>query len=482
MAVEPRRRRRFLATIRARATVGAMAVVAVALTAGALLQITVVERHLMDAAESSATLRAISVAEQARTGALPSLIPLADDDTQFVQVVDAGGDVIAASDNLETRRRVVELQPTADHEDDDESDDDEDSEAVEYDDAVAGTFGDLPVDDGGRWRVVAVEVDTADGPLTVLAGESLEDVESTMATLRRSLILGVPILVGIVGLVTLIVIRRSLRPVDTMRTDLDDITSRALDRRITEPTSDDEIASLALAMNDLLDRLQASTARQRQFVGDASHELRSPLAALRTQLDVALAHPDRTDWVATVREAMRDTERVEALASDLLTLARLDDETPDRVDAPVDLGELVADTVEHRVARPPVRIQTRLEPDVVVRGSRQPARTPREEPARQRRTSRHRRRHRAGFARRRTCDHRSDRRRPRDPDRGPGADLRTLHTARRGTHTRRGRRRPRPRDRPRGRSLARGNHRGLRTSRSHVPCQPAARSNRDLRS
>jgi signal transduction histidine kinase len=337
-------------------------VVGIVLFVVAFAQTRVVERHLVDAAEASAEHRAVDLAERVRDGDRPDALVVGDDDEAFAQVVDADGRSVVASDNVETGRAVVGLRPELD---DDDGDDEGDGPEYETE---SGSYSDLPIDDGGRWRVVAVAVAATDGRRTVIAGQSLEEVESTVATIRRSWMVGIPILLVIVGFVTLGVVRRALRPVDRMRTDLDDITARHLDRRVTEPVTDDEIARLAGALNELLDRFEASVARERRFIGDASHELRSPLSALHAQLDVALAHPDGVDWPGTVRGALRDTERIEALAADLLVLARLDSDASGPPRESVDLAEVVAEVVGE--PRPPgtVRVHARLEPDVVVRG------------------------------------------------------------------------------------------------------------------
>ncbi|MFC7512628.1 histidine kinase dimerization/phospho-acceptor domain-containing protein [Streptomyces thermocarboxydus] len=75
-------------------------------------------------------------------------------------------------------------------------------------------------------------------------------------------------------------------------------------------------------------RLDHAAAQQRRFVADAAHELRSPLTTLLTSLEVALAYPERTDWPATATTAARQTRRLQALAEDLLLLARLDTGAP----------------------------------------------------------------------------------------------------------------------------------------------------------
>ena len=100
-------------------------------------------------------------------------------------------------------------------------------------------------------------------------------------------------------------------------------------------------------MNATLDRLEDAVVRQRRFIADASHELRSPIAVLRTQLEVALAHPDPALWPDLVSDALEDTVRLQDLASDLLLLARLDAAEPVEPH-PLDMAELCRTTVAAR--------------------------------------------------------------------------------------------------------------------------------------
>ena len=145
---------------------------------------------------------------------------------------------------------------------------------------------------------------------------------------------------------TWLVTRRALRPVEGIRQEMAAITaSEDLGRRVPEPDSRDEVARLARTTNETLAALEASVERQRRFVADASHELRSPIASLRTQLEVGDAHPELLD----VPGAVADTVRLQALAADLLLLARLDaGERPGRT--AVDLGALVREEVSQRAA------------------------------------------------------------------------------------------------------------------------------------
>ncbi|WP_435852591.1 sensor histidine kinase [Streptomyces sparsogenes] len=151
-------------------------------------------------------------------------------------------------------------------------------------------------------------------------------------------------LVLFVAALTWLLVGRALRPVAAIREEFTEITERDLHRRVPVPRARDEIFRLARTMNATLDRLHQAMTRQRQFVADASHELRNPIAAVRAQLELALARPSRTDWPSAVHKALQDTERLQAVASDLLLLARLDaQEAPPRT--PVDLAALAAEEV-----------------------------------------------------------------------------------------------------------------------------------------
>ncbi|GGP08686.1 HAMP domain-containing protein [Nonomuraea glycinis] len=158
---------------------------------------------------------------------------------------------------------------------------------------------------------------------------------------------------------------RALRPVATMRSELDDANARDLSRRVTQPPGDDEVARLARSVNATLARVERAALQQRQFASDASHELRTPVAGLRAQLETAQLYPDDTDLQALVRSALRDTERLEAIIDDLLLLAKIGT----RVDVErVELSELVRQELAGRTDKLPVRVK--LSRDVAVRGVR----------------------------------------------------------------------------------------------------------------
>jgi signal transduction histidine kinase len=214
-------------------------------------------------------------------------------------------------------------------------------------------------DDAEResYRVWTVRVATPTGPVTVVAGFSLESVGEAARTLQRDLAVGVPLLVLLVAAGTWLVIGRTLRPVEGIRAEVAAISEDGLDRRVPVPATGDEVSRLATTMNAMLDRLQEGSRRQRAFVADASHELQSPLTALRSQLEVALAQRDN-DWEATARSLLVDTDEMERLVRDLLYLARSQEATAPPGQALLDLDDVVLEEVTRLRGTTDVQILT----------------------------------------------------------------------------------------------------------------------------
>ncbi len=165
------------------------------------------------------------------------------------------------------------------------------------------------------------------GDLVVYVASSLDSVNRTMATTRRAAFVAVPALTALVALLTWLVAGWSLRPVDRMRAAVDAIGADDLEQRVAVPPGSGSLPRLAATMNGMLDRITVSQRRQRQFVSDASHELRSPLASMQAQLDVDLAHPGTVDWTKTATALRVETERMRRLVDDMLLLARADHAT-----------------------------------------------------------------------------------------------------------------------------------------------------------
>src|SRR6185503_5465939 len=112
------------------------------------------------------------------------------------------------------------------------------------------------------------------------------------------------------------------RPVDAMRAEVDRIQATDLSRRVTPAGTGSEVDRLGATLNHMLDRLTDAAERQRLFAASASHELRSPLSAIRTELEVGLAYPERADWPKVAGDSLVEIDRLEALARDLRFLTR----------------------------------------------------------------------------------------------------------------------------------------------------------------
>jgi signal transduction histidine kinase len=194
------------------------------------------------------------------------------------------------------------------------------------------------------------EIRTTAGNITLVAQQSTAEVNRTMHSVSTVLLFAVPALIALVALAAWYFTGRALRPVEAIRLQAESITGSTIHRRVPEPATDDEVGRLARTMNAMLGRLDESSQRQRQFVSDASHELRSPLASIRTNVEVALRNGDRTDWSAVAGRVLAEDERMEDTVSELLDLARLD-ELPEGASLEslpeVDLDELVHDETMH---------------------------------------------------------------------------------------------------------------------------------------
>ncbi|MFB9205691.1 sensor histidine kinase [Nonomuraea spiralis] len=169
------------------------------------------------------------------------------------------------------------------------------------------------------------------------------------------------------------VVARTLAPVSSITKRLAEITADGGGLRVPVPDTDDEIRALAETANQTLERLETARARQeaameqqRRFAGDASHDLRSPITAMRAQVEEAMLHPEETDWTETSTQVLASLDRLQAIVTDLLTLTRLDAGAPSDHE-PVDLGELVvAETTRARTKR----VVTDPQEGVVVMGDR----------------------------------------------------------------------------------------------------------------
>jgi signal transduction histidine kinase len=332
--MKPRRLWRKL-SLRARLMYIGVFGLAAGLALGGALLVGALGQTIYRTADNEALRTAESMAELAGADTLPDPLPVAGDDVR-AQLIDPAGRVIAASGNAD--RLVPFLYP------DERPKVGESARRI-----VPGSR--LGID--GPVRVVAVPANTPEGPRTVLVAKSLADLTRGVHLLRVGLLIAFPLLLLVLAAVAWRVIGATLRPVEALRTGAESVTDG---ERLPVPASNDEIHRLAVTLNGMLDRLEAARARQRSFVADAAHELRSPLTNMRTQLEVAQRIGDTSEWPAVADDLLVDVQRLSRLVDDLLLLARSDDPLAAApVMGPVELRGLLK-AVGGRYPSPPVSV------------------------------------------------------------------------------------------------------------------------------
>jgi signal transduction histidine kinase len=279
--------------IRIRVTIVAAVAVLVVLGLTGLALVTAQRVVLTDSVDEVLERQTASISNLIDTGLLPAELPPQGDEESFARVREGGGLVAATA------------------------------------------F--MPPSEGG-YRVLK----TSHGDFVIETGTPLDDVDESVATLGRALAIAVPAVSLALALLIWLLVGRVLAPVERIRRQVAAITGSSLDRRVPVPVGSDEIAQLAGTMNEMLDRLERASLRQKRFMADASHELRTPLTRIRADVEVDLAHPDTANLVATHRSVLHEAETLELLIDDLLVLARSDERPDSRAGfALVDLDDLV---------------------------------------------------------------------------------------------------------------------------------------------
>jgi signal transduction histidine kinase len=309
-------------SVRIRTAVAAALVVGLVLVVSAVAVSVLLRRSLVQHLQESTELRSADVASLARSDDLPPVIPQVGDDQALVQVFDADGRPLASSAELGDGARVPQFLAPGER-------------------LLTRIVEHPAFDEDESYLVTARRFQSPTGPAVIYAAASLDDVDDTVSAVNGILAVGVPLLLAAVGFTSWLVTGRALRPVDSIRSEVAEITTRDLSRRVPEPAATDEIGRLARTMNSMLDRLEAGSDRQRRFVADASHEMQSPLASARAQLEVGLAGGDDTDWRETAAGVLGEHDRMERLVQDLLFVASADEGTDPPRRQRVDLDDLV---------------------------------------------------------------------------------------------------------------------------------------------
>jgi signal transduction histidine kinase len=322
-----KRWRRF-AGVRVQAALIAAVTVGLAIAVGSGFFLLVLHRNLQHDVDLTVRQQAQTLAGSVRrTGAAAIDLQAKLGDTNVIQLVDSRGVVVASSPELRGQPAITSARPAPGQ--------------------VVLSTRHLNLDQDADYRQIAVGAqDPAGKAFTVVVAQSLEAAEASSRIAEGLLLLGGPLLLLLVAFVTYGISGRALRPVERMRQRVAGIDARSLDTRVPIPAAHDEIWRLAGTMNQMLDRLEGAAQAQRQFVSDASHELRSPLATVRTTLEVAQAHPEGADWRATAQVVLEEAGRVEHLVTDLLLLADADERGLQLRRTDVDLDDLVESEVQ----------------------------------------------------------------------------------------------------------------------------------------
>ena len=322
------------AFVRVRVTAVAAIAVLLATSAGSILFVLTLQRSLEAGLVSTAEQEIAAITAQLAAGASPQQVAITGGDDVVVQLVGTNGRVLA-SDHKSTMAHPMLSTP--------------------------GTSQDLRVPgEADHYTVVAQRVQGDGAVGLVVVGRSTEQTDRAATIATVLLAVAVPVVVALLALAVWLSLGRALRPVEAMRREADAITSAHLDRRLVVPPGGDEIPRLAATLNEMLDRIDQSQQLQRQFVSDASHELRSPLSAIRQSAEVARSYPAHVSMSSLADDVLVESQRLENLVSALLLLARLDDADTVVDDDLVDLDDLVLEEVN--------RIRT-LSRDVVIDAS-----------------------------------------------------------------------------------------------------------------
>jgi len=323
-------------SLRARLMAVGVTGVAVALALGSLVLYAVLTFTVNRTVDDGAYASAQAVAAMVSENTVPNPLPVSG--SQVVQVVDRSGAVVSAS--ITADRLTPLLRPS------------------ELAKALTGEQISIPgarVGLTGTMRAIAVQAGPPSASSSIIVAVPLNDVEQSQRVLRMTLLLAYCPLVVVMALIAWRVIGSTLRPVETLRSGAARISGSDQQERLAVPESADEIRALALTLNDMLDRLAAARGRQRAFVADAAHELRSPLTSMRTQLEVA-QHLGEGGELAT--DLLADVTRLSTLVEDLLLLARAGSDTNHPpVRESIDVRALLVATANRYVgARVPVSV------------------------------------------------------------------------------------------------------------------------------
>jgi signal transduction histidine kinase len=331
-------------SIRFRITAIATLAVAVVLLVGGVALVLLQRNRLIQSLDETLAQRADDIVTLIETGPLPQVLA-AGADEGFAQLVASDGEVLAFTPSL-TADEPLPIDVPADSGD------------------IVQTI-EVPQVDDDLFRVLTRSIP---GTGTLHVGTTYDVVAESTVALVGALAWIIPLLVFAIGGVVWWLVGGTLRPVEEIRAEVAEIGATDLGRRVPRPGTEDEIDRLAETMNEMLGRLETSVERQQRFVADASHELRSPLTRLRSELEVDLAVDSDPGQRATLESLLDEVIGMQAIVEDLLFLARSDAGQAGRDFHELDLDDLVLAEARRIQSRQQVTVDVSAVSGAQVRG------------------------------------------------------------------------------------------------------------------
>jgi signal transduction histidine kinase len=319
--------------VRFRTTVLATVVVGLALALAGIALVSATRASLTDSVGLTAESRAQDIAVLVEQDALPVPIP-GRGEALVAQVISADGKVLSHTADIAGEEPLIDVSLAV-------------GETLRKETVEPGVneADQQGHSDSDRILLVGLGVQSANGPVSIVVAASLDPVAKAQGVLIPVLFTVLPVILMVIAGLVWVLVGRALTPVEDIRAQAAAIGGEALDLRVPVPAPQDEIHRLAVTMNDMLDRLDASAQARHRFVADASHELRSPVAAMRTMLEVAQRPPDAIDTPTLLDDLMREDLRLERLTEDLLILARSDEHALSMKIGRVDVRAILAEEV-----------------------------------------------------------------------------------------------------------------------------------------
>lgn len=199
----------------------------------------------------------------------------------------------------------------------------------------------------GHARRLTVAIPTDQGPHTLMLLAELEHLDEELKMVIKVLLITIPVTLGMAAALAYLLARKALAPVEQLRRLADEITAERLDRRLPIHNPADELGLLARTINSMIARLERSFDDVRRFTADASHELRTPIAVIRSEAEMGTdASHDLAEARTRFRSILEECGRLAAATNQLLTLSREDAGVDQVSREPISLKSALADAVE----------------------------------------------------------------------------------------------------------------------------------------